>query len=132
MVSKYAKAVVMAAPGRLEIQEFICPEIDEDSMLIATEMCGICGTDLHGTESHETALPSGTIPGHEYVGEVVASGKAVEKEWKTGTKVTGLPFYSCGSCGRVPKMFLEGSGLGLDEEINKPKEDALSRPDLMK
>jgi hypothetical protein len=39
--------------------------------------------------------------------------------------------YSCGNCGKVPKMFLEGSGLGLDEEINKPKEDALSRPDLI-
>ena len=38
--------------------------------------------------------------------------------------------YSCGNCGTVPKMFLEGSGLG--DEINKPKEDALSRPDLMK
>ena len=38
--------------------------------------------------------------------------------------------YSCGNCGIVPKMFLEGSGLGLDKEINKPKEDALSRPDL--
>ncbi len=38
--------------------------------------------------------------------------------------------YSCVNCGKVPKMFLEGSGLGLDEEINKPKEDALSRPDL--
>ena len=38
--------------------------------------------------------------------------------------------YSCGNCGKVPKVFLEGSGLGLDEEINKPKEDALSRPDL--
>jgi hypothetical protein len=25
---------------------------------------------------------------------------------------------------------LEGSGLGLDEEINKPKEDSLSRLDL--
>ena len=36
--------------------------------------------------------------------------------------------YSCGNCGAVPKMFLEGSGLG--DEINKPKEDALSRPDL--
>ena len=36
--------------------------------------------------------------------------------------------YSCGNCGTVPKIFLEGSGLG--EEINKPKEDALSRPDL--
>ena len=39
-----------------------------------------------------------------------------------------IQVYSCGNCGRVPKMFLEGSGLG--EEINKPKEDALSRPDL--
>ena len=38
--------------------------------------------------------------------------------------------YSCGNCAKVPKMFLEGSGLG--DEINKPKEDALSRPDLMK
>ena len=36
--------------------------------------------------------------------------------------------YSCGNCGKVPKIFLEGSGLG--DEINKPKEDALSRPDL--
>ena len=36
--------------------------------------------------------------------------------------------YSCGNCGTVPKIFLEGSKLG--EEINKPKEDALSRPDL--
>ena len=41
-----------------------------------------------------------------------------------------IQVYSCGNCGKVPKMFLEGSGLGLDEEINKPKEDALSRPDL--
>ena len=39
--------------------------------------------------------------------------------------------YSCGNCGKVPKMFLEGSGLGLSEEINEPKEDSLSRPDLM-
>jgi DNA-directed RNA polymerase subunit RPC12/RpoP len=37
--------------------------------------------------------------------------------------------YSCGNCGKVPKVFIEGAGLdGLDEE---PKEDALSRPDLM-
>jgi len=27
-------------------------------------------------------------------------------------------------------MFIEGAGLGL-EEVNKPKKDALSRPDLM-
>ena len=44
--------------------------------------------------------------------------------------IVPVQVYSCGSCGRVPKMFLEGSGLGLTDEINKPKKDALSRPDL--
>ena len=44
--------------------------------------------------------------------------------------IVPVQVYSCGNCGTVPKIFLEGSGLGLDEEINKPKEDALSRPDL--
>ena len=44
--------------------------------------------------------------------------------------IVPVQVYSCGSCGRVPKMFLEGSGLGLTDEINKPKNDALSRPDL--
>ena len=42
--------------------------------------------------------------------------------------IVPVQVYSCGNCGTVPKIFLEGSGLG--EEINKPKEDALSRPDL--
>jgi hypothetical protein len=37
--------------------------------------------------------------------------------------------YSCGNCGKVPRVFLEGSGLGLEEE---PKSDSLSRPDLMR
>jgi hypothetical protein len=44
--------------------------------------------------------------------------------------IVPVQVYSCGNCGTVPKIFLEGSGLGLTEEINRPKEDALSRPDL--
>ena len=44
--------------------------------------------------------------------------------------IVPVQVYSCGSCGKVPKIFLEGSGLGLTDEINKPKKDALSRPDL--
>ena len=34
--------------------------------------------------------------------------------------------YSCGNCGEVAEGFLEGSG------IEKPKEDSLSRSDLMR
>ena len=43
--------------------------------------------------------------------------------------IVPVQVYSCGNCGKVPTIFLKGSG--LTEEINKPKEDALSRPDLM-
>ena len=35
--------------------------------------------------------------------------------------------YSCGNCGKVPKMFLEGSGLDIKEES---KEDTVFRADL--
>tara|TARA_R110001592_G_scaffold23130_1_gene91159 strand:- start:7122 stop:7421 length:300 start_codon:yes stop_codon:yes gene_type:complete len=35
--------------------------------------------------------------------------------------------YSCGNCGKVPKMLLDGAGLGSEQ---KPKENSLSRPDL--
>jgi|TARA_B100001094_G_scaffold325148_1_gene379010 hypothetical protein len=37
--------------------------------------------------------------------------------------------YSCGNCGKVPKIFMQGAGLDTIEE--QPKEDSLSRPDLM-
>ena len=36
--------------------------------------------------------------------------------------------YSCGNCGKVTKMFIEGAGL---DGIEEPKQDSLSRPDLM-
>ena len=43
--------------------------------------------------------------------------------------IAPVQVYSCGNCGKVPKMFIEGAGLdGLEEQ---PKEDSLSRPDLM-
>ena len=38
-----------------------------------------------------------------------------------------IQVYSCGNCGTVPKMFLEGSGLDLEDE---PKKDSIFRADL--
>tara|TARA_A100001011_G_C13756820_1_gene613562 strand:- start:30 stop:329 length:300 start_codon:yes stop_codon:yes gene_type:complete len=42
--------------------------------------------------------------------------------------IVPVQVYSCGNCGKVPKIFIEGSG--LSEDVNRPKEDSLSRPDL--
>ena len=59
MGNREVKAAVMAAPGRIEVREFPYPEIDADSMLLATEMCGVCGTDKH-TCKGETTQYGGT------------------------------------------------------------------------
>jgi L-iditol 2-dehydrogenase len=38
-------AAVMTAPGKFEVRRYPYPEIDDVSMVIELEMCGICGTD---------------------------------------------------------------------------------------
>jgi len=93
------KAAVFREAGKpLQIEQVEDPTPGPRQVVIEVRRCGICGTDLHGTEDHDATFAAGTIAGHEYVGEVVAAGTEVAPEWRTGARVTGLPFYSCGDC----------------------------------
>ena len=88
------KAAVFKGAGKpLSIESVKDPTPGSNQVVIEVKRCGICGTDLHGTEDHEGALAIGTVPGHEYVGEIVAAGSKVDSKWKTGSKVTGIPFH---------------------------------------
>ena len=114
MSPKMAKAAVMVAPGRLEVQDFACPEINQDSMLIATEMCGICGTDKHtfrgettqyGGTKAESKTPFPIIPGHEIVGTVAEIGAKARTNLEyrghvlsEGDRVVMCPDILCGRC----------------------------------
>ncbi len=114
MAYRGVKAAVMTGPGHIEVQEFPYPDIDADSILLATEMCGVCGTDKHtfkgettqygGTDA-ETTTPFPLIPGHEIVGTVAEVGRrarhALEysgKELKVGDRVVMCPDILCGTC----------------------------------
>ena len=89
-----------------EVGQALCIETVEDptpgvnEVVIQVKRCGVCGTDLHSTDNHETALPGGTILGHEYSGEVVAIGKEAKGtgNWREGDRLCALPFGSCGNC----------------------------------
>lgn len=113
-MKKKVRAAVMVKPGKIEIREFPYPSVDEDSLLIKMEMCGICGTDKHtyrgettqhgGTEA-ETTTPFPIIPGHEIVGKVAEVGKRAKKaaefdgkELSVGDRVTMHPDIVCGKC----------------------------------
>ena len=72
------------------------PTPAEGDVVIAVQRAGICGSDLHITEYG--AIPSGTVLGHEYAGEIVALGANVGGEWKVGDRVTALPIHPCHDC----------------------------------
>lgn len=66
-------------------------------VLLKVRACGVCRTDLHliDGELPNPSLP--IVPGHEIVGEVIATGDDVH--WTIGTRL-GVPWlgYTCGTC----------------------------------
>lgn len=92
------KAAIFEAVGQpLEIKSIDDPTPGPGEIVVKVGRCGICGTDLHMTDGHGYTYPSGTIPGHEFAGEVVALGKGVES-LKIGDRVASLPMTGCGTC----------------------------------
>jgi propanol-preferring alcohol dehydrogenase len=70
-----------------------------DEILVRTEACGVCHTDLHAARGDWPLKPTlPFIPGHEAIGRVVAMGAAVT-QMKLGQRV-GVPwlYSACGHC----------------------------------
>lgn len=92
------RAAVYPGAGKpIMIETLADPEPGPNELLIRVHRCGICGTDLHMTEGHAFQFPAGTVPGHEYAGEVVGFGANVSG-WKNGDLLTALPSTGCGNC----------------------------------
>lgn len=92
-------AVVEAFGQPLEFQQLEIPTPGPGQILVKTEACGVCHTDLHAA-SGDWPLKPGLpfIPGHEGIGLVVALGDGVTAV-KIGDRV-GVPwlYSACGHC----------------------------------
>jgi propanol-preferring alcohol dehydrogenase len=92
-------AVVRHFHEPLHIEELPVPEISPSQVLVRTEACGVCHTDLHAADGDWPIKPIPPfVPGHEGVGIVVAAGREV-RGVKEGDRV-GVPwlFSACGEC----------------------------------
>lgn len=88
------RAVVTAGAGRpLAVAEIPDPTPGPGELLVAVSRCGVCGSDLHGTD----VLPPGWVLGHEIAGEIQALGPGV-KGWQVGQRVVAFPLVGCGHC----------------------------------
>ena len=104
MAFKMKAAVFKSFGSLLEVQEFPDPEPKSNELVLKVEACGICGTDLHMSDNQTAEggwrlLSPGCVLGHEFSGEIVEIGPGVGEEWKTGQRVTALPWIGCGKCG---------------------------------
>ncbi len=92
-------AVVTAFGLPLELQELPVPTPGPGQVLVKTEACGVCHTDVHAADGDWPLKPGlPFIPGHEGIGIVVALGAGVTAV-KEGNRV-GVPwlYSACGHC----------------------------------
>jgi len=83
-------------PVRIETRGMPMP--GPTDILIKVHRCGICGTDLHMTSGHSGwDYRPGTVPGHEYAGEIIELGKQVEG-FANGDLIAYRLTIGCGKC----------------------------------
>jgi len=93
------RAMMLHAPREaLRLSELPVPTPGPDQVLIRVHACGVCRTDLHVVDGDLVEGKRPIIPGHEIVGTVATTGKAVERFAK-GERV-GVPWLgsTCGIC----------------------------------
>jgi propanol-preferring alcohol dehydrogenase len=78
------KAALLRAPqpverNPLELAEVAQPQPGPSDVLVKVAACGVCRTDLHVTEGELAPRKSPIIPGHQVVGTVEQTGKAVTR-----------------------------------------------------
>ncbi len=76
------------------------PEYGINDVLIRVRRTGICGTDLHIYQWDDWArrtIPVPMVIGHEFVGEIVATGSNVN-DFHAGELVSGEGHVVCGRC----------------------------------
>ena len=91
MSPKMQAAVVVAFGQPLELQEWDTRIPAVGQILVKTEACGVCHTDLHAARGDWPVKPAPPfIPGHEGIGLVAAVGRGVTSV-KEGDRV-GVPW----------------------------------------
>jgi threonine dehydrogenase-like Zn-dependent dehydrogenase len=82
------KAVIWRGDRRLDVEDVPEPVPADDEVVLAVELAGICGSDLHAFRGHPGPRTPPLVLGHEVVG--VSEGRLF----------TVYPLVSCGGCER--------------------------------
>ena len=91
-------ALVYHGTNDLRLEERPLPQIqDPRDAIVKVELSSICASDLHIRNGAVPRALPGTVLGHEFVGEVVATGSEVRKV-RPGQRVAANVETFCGTC----------------------------------
>ncbi|MBP2472062.1 2-desacetyl-2-hydroxyethyl bacteriochlorophyllide A dehydrogenase [Crossiella equi] len=90
------KAAVITGVGQVEVTEVPDPTPGPREVVVEVSACGLCGTDLHILQG-EFAPTLPIVPGHEFAGVIVETGKNVT-EVAVGDRVAVDPSLYCHEC----------------------------------
>lgn len=92
------KAAIFHGPGiPLSIEDIPEPQPGPYEVLVKVGLCGICGSDVQMTSGRGMTYPHGVALGHEFCGEVVELGSAVDT-LRVGDRIAAMPMSGCGAC----------------------------------
>jgi len=92
------KAITFHGRRDVRYESVAEPSIEDiGDVVVRVDLAAICGSDLHPYHEREESLDPGTVMGHEFVGEVVETGPAVE-ELEVGDVVMAPFTTRCGIC----------------------------------
>lgn len=129
-ISSTMKAIVAYAPGDYRLEEVPTPTAGPGEILIKVEACGICAGDIKayegapsfwGDEKQPAYIKAPMIPGHEFIGHVVALGTGVSG-FDIGERVISeqiVPCWECRFCKRGQYWMCEKHDLyGFQNNVN--------------
>ncbi len=84
---------------KIRLENLPDPEPGPNDVIIKVQATGICRSDWHGWQGHDSDVRLPHVPGHELAGTIELTGANIRK-FKKGNRVT-LPF--CLGCGYCPQ-----------------------------
>lgn len=92
------KAIEIVTPGEMQVVEREMPQAGEEDILLKIKYVGFCGSDLSTYLGKNPLVGYPRIPGHEISAVIEKTGESVPEKFKSGQKVTVVPYTNCGQC----------------------------------
>lgn len=110
-------ATLLLEPGRIELRDIEIPKPNPGEVIVRVRTALTCGTDLKTFRRGHPKIPTPTLFGHEFSGDIYEIGEGV-KNFKVGDQIMTAPTAPCGKCIHCKKGMENMCSLVMDTMVH--------------